>query len=500
MNHEDDLRGSGIQIRDDLLDQRPYQTLLRGAVGRGRIPGRLEVVGQSKEGLAIQRSRRSCGRFPQALLARLQPHEGMIPALLQLGCDQPVVWIHRVVAPPRELDLVLGLLPLELERSLTFAAVLLLQIHGSEGRLDRQGLHDGEQLRSDSIVGPGRTERDTARLSMHLGSQPARVARVAPTPSSVLHAEHPPTASAAQQSGEQRSTSASGLGRACRLSIRIASDPLLVALEGRPIDVARVVIAEQDRPLRRRAAMTVALAGPPLDERGPVARLPVGIGACIERILQQADDVAIGRQAPAQGIEPLSVGGTGKEQSLSTHVLVNLAAAVEPIEQAEDGVHSLLDATIGVDLEAGFAGPEVANGNRKSELSALHLLERSFDQSASHQCQLELTHGALEAEKQSIVGNGGIVGSLAIEDACTDEGTELEKLVPVATIASEPRRLEAEDGADHSLADLREQRVEPGSSDEPTRRAPKIVVDRHYVAEAVLAGEPDELVLTSLAF
>jgi hypothetical protein len=60
----------------------------------------------------------------------------------------------------------------------------------------------------------------------------------------------------------------------------------LVPFELRPIDIAVVVILQQNLPLLERSAVAVALAGPSVDDLGALLAFAIGVGACIERVLE----------------------------------------------------------------------------------------------------------------------------------------------------------------------------------------------------------------------
>jgi len=71
--------------------------------------------------------------------------------------------------------------------------------------------------------------------------------------------------------------------------------------------------------------------------------------------------------------------------------------------------------------------------------------------------------------------------------------------VPVAAIACEPRRFEAEHCADLPGAQSGDQSIKTWSVDSTTRRSAEIVVDDLDVCEAAPLGDFNKLVLASLA-
>ena len=62
---------------------------------------------------------------------------------------------------------------------------------------------------------------------------------------------------------------------------------------------------------------------------------------------------------------------------------------------------------------------------------------KSIEQTAAHQGELELAHRTLEAEQQPIVRVAWVVDAVDVEHACADEAAQLQKMVPVASVACE---------------------------------------------------------------
>ena len=86
-------------------------------------------------------------------------------------------------------------------------------------------------------------------------------------------------------SGQQRASAASRL-RTSNLSIAVGRELLLIAFKLRPIDVAFVVILQQDLALRKWLAAATALAGPPINNLGALLTFAVSVGASVKRIFE----------------------------------------------------------------------------------------------------------------------------------------------------------------------------------------------------------------------
>ena len=70
--------------------------------------------------------------------------------------------------------------------------------------------------------------------------------------------------------------------------------------------------------------------------------------------------------------------------------------------------------------------------------------------------------------------------------------------MPVAAVARESRRLEAEDCADDALADLTDEATKTGAIDRAACGPTKILVDHNDLPEAVLLGQLCKLILSTL--
>ena len=91
--------------------------------------------------------------------------------------------------------------------------------------------------------------------------------------------------------------------------------------------------------------------------------------------------------------------------------------------------------------------------------------------------------------------------SVAVEHARPDQSAQsaqLEQMVPVASVACEPRCLQAEDSADDTFAELRDERFEARACARAACRLSQVVVDDDDVAKPEIACPLCELVLASL--
>jgi len=104
-------------------------------------------------------------------------------------------------------------------------------------------------------------------------------------------------ASAAQDDASQQRPPATAGFLPAGLAVVVGGQRGLVPLEIGPSDIALVVILDQDLPLLKRFAVTVAPTRLTIDQRGPLFAFPIGIGAGVEWVFEHPDDIAIADRA-----------------------------------------------------------------------------------------------------------------------------------------------------------------------------------------------------------
>ena len=132
------------------------------------------------------------------------------------------------------------------------------------------------------------------------------------------------------------------------------------------------------------------------------------------------------------------------------------------------------------------------------QIAARRLQAQSLLRALPQRRQLELAESAFHAEQQAIVYEPRIVNSVLIDDQAADQGTELQKGVPIAPVAGQARGLEGKHRARVAAADRRQQAFEARARS-PAPRAAEIVVDDDHVIPAKGAGARRQRVLASSA-
>lgn len=163
---------------------------------------------------------------------------------------------------------------------LTFHHSLFRQLR----RLDRHGLDGANELSGERRIDAKPAEHHTPA---HAKRRIATVAAIdGRAVTSRVDDAQPTTAAAAyQKAGEKGAAAATRLG-AIFAAVGVGGELLLVPLELLPVDVALVVILQQDLAVLKRTMVAVGLARPAVDDLGPVDAFAVGVDAGIEWVLQ----------------------------------------------------------------------------------------------------------------------------------------------------------------------------------------------------------------------
>jgi hypothetical protein len=84
---------------------------------------------------------------------------------------------------------------------------------------------------------------------------------------------------------------------------------------------------------------------------------------------------------------------------------------------------------------------------------------------------------SIQPKQEAIVDDGRIVDSVRIYDDSADHPAEFDQMMPIATVASESRCLNAENGANFARAHFSYQALKSGPVDQAGAGAPEVVID-----------------------
>jgi len=172
-------------------------------------------------------------------------------------------------------------------------------------RLDRDGLDGANELSGKRRVDAKPAKHHTPARADRSVAAVASIDGLAGT--SGVDDIQPTSAPAAnQKAGEEGSAAATRL-RAVPTAVGIGGELLLVAFKLVPVDVALVVVLQQDLAVLKRAMMAIGFARPAVNDLGAVDAFAVGVDACIERVLQHRNDIAVSDWRPIERRHPLAV-------------------------------------------------------------------------------------------------------------------------------------------------------------------------------------------------
>ncbi len=104
--------------------------------------------------------------LPDTHLDLAHTFKGQVPATLKFRGDESVLWIGRIVLPPRTLGSIAGSLKIALQGFEDVVPLPDTLFAGQHGSFDRCGLDHAEYLSADSFIYRDAAERDTARFAV----------------------------------------------------------------------------------------------------------------------------------------------------------------------------------------------------------------------------------------------------------------------------------------------------------------------------------------------
>jgi hypothetical protein len=108
------------------------------------------------------------------------------------------------------------------------------------------------------------------------------------------------------------------------------------------------------------------------------------------------------------------------------------------MELLEHQPDHLLQASIRIEAEADVPVPGVADRDRDPQLAALRFRSCRLIHPGSDDSQLELADAPLHAEQQTVVRPARVVYAIEVDDPGIHESAQLQQMMPVAAIPSEP--------------------------------------------------------------
>ncbi len=312
-----------------------------------------------------------------------------------------------------------------------------------------------------------------------------------------MRAQTATAVAASSQALQERAAFSHGTTRLVRSRSRVLRDALLVGLIGLPVDVAGMMILDENLPLftRQHADALAAHAGG--IECVLRARLAIDVGTGIDGVRQNLVDSVVA------GFNPADLG-------MRVHLQRQLQPLIaEPQPDAarrsclgktgKDGADCVDHGRVGMKEHLAVRiPPHEARRQAASQLAALRLVANAAVEPGPEHVQFRLAHRAFEPEQQAVVESGRMIEAVAIADQRVGEAREIDQSMPVRIVAGEPRDFEAEQQSNAGECDLGCQPRKSGARDGTGAGEPEVLVydDDALLGPAEFACASGESVLT----
>ena len=363
----------------------------------------------------------------------------MLPVAFQAAGDEPVLGLDLAIAALGAVGLVLGALELQAPLFQRGVVVLLELLGRLQRGLDAGRGECGEQRAGDGLVDLSAADPhapSAAALDQNAGRAVIGRALV-PTPALIVHLELAPAAAAHRDPLQQRAALADRAAGLVRARAGVAGDPLAVGLEGGLVDEAGVVLPDQDTPFclgepTQPLARVAVLVDVPL-----AAGLAERVRAGIDRALEHAVDLVVGRGDPPQlALRQRRSGNCTPSRRIHSHTWRTEPSSANRSKIVCDrAAHRL----VGVEQDlALFLAPDQPDRQRLAQLSARGLVADPALQPRAQHVQLGLAHRALQPEQQPVVERARVIQPVGVADHRVGHAAQIQQPVPV-DVLGQPR-------------------------------------------------------------
>ena len=283
------------------------------------------------------------------------------------------------------------------------------------------------------------------------------------------------------------------------LHVGVLQEEFLVRLVFAPTNIAGVMVAQEDRPFLFGLPNAADLVGASVDDLRSLRRPAEGICARVKRVVQDLHDGVIGWRLPDNLVNADVPAHDGHLDLGRTEPKENLTGAAEFAELREHHAHRFLHMFVGINLDPAGLAPTEPGRKHELELATPRLRVASRQTALAHQAEFVFRHRALQAEQQAVVDNSRIVSAFGIDDERPRQRAQFDQVMPVSSVARQPRGFNAIDGADIARAHHRHQPLEARAFDGSRSRPAKIVVDHRHRLEARAPARPGKVILPALA-
>ena len=496
MNGQNDLALCLIDVGDDVGDKRAQELLTTAHINLRRSPSGLEV-GREPHKIRGWCSEIKLSRFDQARLVLGHPSEGSFPALFKLRGDQPVVRVASCVAAFGKRCLVASLLQIELDIAVPLITAILVRPLSLHRGLDRHWCHGPQHFSTNGRIDPRSAEGHASGQRQRLVDAVAVVIGMARCASLIDDTQSPSASSAREKPSEQRPAASARLD-ATFLPEGVDGDMRLVFFKLAPLDIAFMVIFQQNIPCSEGFAVAITLTRTAIDDLRAFLAFTIGIDASVERVLEDRNNVSIADWSPIERDGSAAVGRPRKMEMLGRQRNQYPARAAKFAEPGKYDADCLLNAKVRIKPQPIVTVPEIADGNAQAQFATASLGAGSVKHTGPQNAKLEFADAPLHAQQQAIIWSAGVIHAVQIDDPGLDQSAQLQKVVPVPAIAGKPGRIEAKHSTDLAGAQPAYQSFEPRPFHGAAGASTKIIVDHFHIAEPPTTSDVDEFILPSL--
>ena len=235
--------------------------------------------------------------------------------------------------------------------------------------------------------------------------------------------------------------------------VSVVGHTLSVGLEGRPVDIALMVILDQHLPfVHRQLAYSFAPRAGFVEHRLS-AILAIDIGTRINRIGKHGMNGVVTGLAPAQLV--MSIKRQREFDFLRTQPQPDAARRAQLGETGKDGADDIFDGRVGMDQDLAVRlAPDEADRQAPAQFAAGGLVLDAAVKAGTQDVQFGLTHGAFQTEQKPVVEQRRVVDAVVIGNQRIGQPGEFDQPVPVGVVARQPRDLKAKHDADPGERDL----------------------------------------------
>src|SRR6202011_3138858 len=393
-----------------------------------------------------------------------------VPARFQLTGHQPVRGVSGIVLPESPVGGIARRLEVATESIAHLIAPFPGSLGGSGCSGDSARTDNAKQCFLDCIIDTQSAEGDAVRTAIVHPGAAAAVARDMVLHAGVPECELAAAALAPDQTSQQRVTM---LGRAVMpTSGNVAADHCADRLEPLPAHVPFVGVGLQRQPfVPRLAADLHAHALRAVFRRHSC--LTIGIGAAVDRVLDDPVDGRVTRSPPGR----VAVGLLHRQIEI---VLVEPAERLSGTAQFLDLVAHQLDRFLDTPIRIFLitvASLHEADGRRHNQLAPARLLVARRKRALAQQIQLVLVEAALEPEQQAVVAVPWRIDGLLIDQNGVDHAAHLDELLPIPAVASEARDLAGANRTNLTEANLRYHPLKASALYPARGRTTEIIID-----------------------